>query len=31
MAFEGITEAYELIYHFNSKLLRKKEKYANSK
>ena len=24
-------EVYEHIYHFNSKLLRKKEKYANSK
>ena len=24
-------EVYERIYHFNSKLLRKKEKYANSK
>ena len=31
IVFEGTMEVYERIYHFNSKLLRKKEKYANSK
>ena len=31
MVFEGITEAYELIYHFNAKWVGKKEKYANWK
>ena len=31
MAFERTTGVYELINRFNSKLVRKKEKYANSK
>ena len=31
MVFEGTMEVYECIYHFSSKWLRKKEKYANSK
>ena len=31
MVFEGTTGVYERIYRFNSKLVRKKEKYANSK
>ena len=31
IVFEGTREVYERIYHFSSKLLRKKEKYANSK
>ena len=28
VVFEGTTEVYERIYRFNSKLVRKKEKYA---
>ena len=31
MAFEGVTGVHELIYRFNSKLVNKKEKYANPK
>ena len=31
MVFEGTTELYERLYRFNSKLVRKKETYANSK
>ena len=31
MVFEGTREVYERIYHFSSKWLRKKEKYANLK
>ena len=31
MVFDGTTGVYERIYPFNSKWLRKKEKYANSK
>ena len=31
MAFEGTTGAYERIYRFNFKWVRKKEKCANSK
>jgi len=31
MVFDGITRVYELIYRFNSKRVRKKEKYSNSK
>ena len=31
MVFEGTTGMYERIYRFNSKRIRKKEKYANSK
>ena len=31
MVFEGTTLVYERIYRFNSKWVRKKEKYANSK
>ena len=31
MAFEGTTGAYERIYRFNFKWVRKKEKHANSK
>ena len=31
MVFEGTTRVYERIYRFNSKWVRKKEKYANSK
>ena len=31
MVFEGTTGVYERIYRFNSKWVRKKEKYANSK
>ena len=31
MSFERTTGVYELINRFNSKLVRKKEKYANSK
>ena len=31
MVFEGTTGLYECLYHFNSKWIRKKEKYANSK
>ena len=31
MVFEETTGVYEGIYRFNSKLVRKKEKYANSK
>ena len=31
MVFERTTGAYERIYRFNSKWVRKKEKYANSK
>ena len=31
MVFEETTWVYESIYRFNSKLVRKKEKYANSK
>ena len=31
MVFEGFTGVYERIYRFNSKRVRKKEKYANSK
>ena len=31
MVFEGTTGVYERIYCFNFKLVRKKEKYANSK
>ena len=31
IAFEGTTGAYESIYRFNSKWVRKKEKHANSK
>ena len=30
MVFEGTTGVYECIYPFNYKLVRKKEKYANS-
>ena len=30
MVFEGTTELYERLYRFNSKLVRKKETYANS-
>ena len=30
VVFEGTTEVYECIYRFNSKLVRKKEKYVNS-
>ena len=30
VVFEGTTEVYERIYRFNSKSLRKKEKYVNS-
>ena len=31
MVLEGTTGVYERIYRFNSKSVRKKEKYANSK
>ena len=31
MVFEGTTGVYERIYRFNSKRVRKKENYANSK
>ena len=31
MVFEGTKRVYERIYRFNSKWVRKKEKYANSK
>ena len=31
MVFEGSTGVYERIYRFNSKWVRKEEKYANSK
>ena len=31
VVFEGTTGVYERIYRFNSKWVRKKEKYANSK
>ena len=31
LVFERITGVYERIYRFNSKCIRKKEKYANSK
>ena len=31
MVFERTTGVYERIYRFNSKSVRKKEKYANSK
>ena len=31
IVFEGITGVYERIHRFNCKLVRKKEKYANSK
>ena len=31
MVFEGFTGVYERIYRFNSKRVRKREKYANSK
>ena len=31
VVFEGTAAAYERIYRFNSKWVRKKEKYANSK
>ena len=31
MVFEETTGVYERIYRFNSKWIRKKEKYANSK
>ena len=31
MVFEGTMGAYQRIYHFNSKLVRKKKKYPNSK
>ena len=31
MIFKGTTEVYERIYFFNSKRVRKKGKYANSK
>ena len=31
VVFEGTTRVYERIYRFNSKWVRKKEKYANSK
>ena len=31
LGFEETTGAYERIYRFNSKRVRKKEKYANSK
>ena len=31
MVFEGTTRVYDRIYRFNSKCVRKKEKYANSK
>ena len=31
MVFEGTTGLYECLYRFNSKLVTKKEKYANSK
>ena len=30
VVFEGTTEVYERIYRFDSKLVRKKEKYVNS-
>ena len=30
MVFQGTTRVYERIYRFNSKLVRKKEKYANA-
>ena len=30
MSFKGATGGYERIYRFNSKGIRKKEKYANS-
>ena len=30
MVFEGTTGLYERLYRFNSKRVRKKEKYANS-
>ena len=30
VVFEGTTEVYECIYRFNSKLVRKKQKYVNS-
>ena len=29
MVFEGTTGVYKLIYRFNSKLVRREEKYAN--
>ena len=31
MVFEGTTGVYECVYCFNSKRVRKKEKYANLK
>ena len=31
MVFEGSTESRNVFYRFNSKWVRKKEKYANSK
>ena len=31
MVFKGTTRVYKRIVHFNSKWVRKKEKYANSK
>ena len=31
MVFKGTTGVYEHSYHFNSRLVKKKEKYANSK
>ena len=31
MVFESTTGLYERVYRFNSKCVRKKEKYANSK
>ena len=31
VVFEGTSEVYERIYRFNSKGVRKKEKYANLK
>ena len=31
MVFEGATGAYERIYRFNFKWVRKKDKYSNSK
>ena len=30
MVFEGVTGVHERNFHFNSKSVRKKEKYANS-
>ena len=31
MVFEGVTGVHERNYHFNSKSVRRKEKYVNSK